>query len=280
MAKILQLSDPLNLPEITPEVEDALSDAQDLAFEAWEKSRPGQKIALAKKALEISPYCVDAYNILAEEAETDEEALRLYKRGEEVGRAYFGKEFFKENMGIFWGILETRPYMRAKHGIARSYAALGDRKNAIKHYLEMLELCENDNMGVRDIVFPLLIEEGGLEKAEALSDKYENDSDAFWLYGRVLLEYAKNGEEGALKYLPKALEANKEAAKYLAQKKKMPARLPWAYSLGSKEEAIHVAHCQLDAWKATGNASEWLAAKLPKRGRWVKKEEANNAKDR
>src|SRR4051794_25798523 len=60
---------------------DALEDAQDLMYRAWETADQRQRVALAKEALSRSPLCADAYVLLAEEtAKTPAEA-------EEIGGA-------------------------------------------------------------------------------------------------------------------------------------------------------------------------------------------------
>ena len=48
--------------------DDATAKAQDVMYEAWERTTPRSRIALARKALGISPLCADAYVLLAEEA--------------------------------------------------------------------------------------------------------------------------------------------------------------------------------------------------------------------
>src|SRR3954470_9174967 len=90
--------------------------AQEVMYEAWERTTSRSRIALARKALTISPLCADAYNLLADEAKTPEEARDLYIRGVEAGQLALGPEGFEEFDGHFWGFLETRPYMRARHG--------------------------------------------------------------------------------------------------------------------------------------------------------------------
>ena len=45
---------------------EALYEAQDLIYKAYETRTAKQQIALAKKALTISPFCADAYVMLAE----------------------------------------------------------------------------------------------------------------------------------------------------------------------------------------------------------------------
>lgn len=267
MEKKIKIIPPEEWPKITQEIVDKYDDAADIALDAFSADSLKQRWKLANKALAISPYCIDAYNILAEDLDSDEEALKMYELGKLAGEKFFGKKFFKENAGIFWDILETRPYMRSLLGLAQSYNSLGRFPDAIATYEQMLHLCEDDNLGVRDILFPLLLKEGEIEKAELLADKYNSD-DATWLFGRLLLMLKKGESEEKLKaLLKKAIKSNKYAAAYLSLKKKMPKSLPLFYSLGSQEEAIFVAYYQLEAWEATEGACAWLAKELPTRKR-------------
>jgi hypothetical protein len=41
--------------------------AQEVMYEAWDQTNPRARVALAHKALTISPLCADAYVLLAEE---------------------------------------------------------------------------------------------------------------------------------------------------------------------------------------------------------------------
>ena len=40
-----------------------LMDAQEIIYDAWEESNPRVRVALANKALAISPLCADAKNV-------------------------------------------------------------------------------------------------------------------------------------------------------------------------------------------------------------------------
>src|SRR5215217_8161002 len=92
-------------------------------------------------SLKVSPDCADAYVLLAEEdAGSLEEARELYQKGVEAGERALGRETFEEEAGHFWGILETRPYMRARQGLAVCLRELGEREEAIEDYREMLYL--------------------------------------------------------------------------------------------------------------------------------------------
>ncbi len=50
-----------------PRAKSATDKAQDVMYQAWDQAEPRKRIALANKALTISPLCADAYVLLAEE---------------------------------------------------------------------------------------------------------------------------------------------------------------------------------------------------------------------
>lgn len=173
--------------------EDILFGAQELAFDAWEEPARLKRIVLAKKALRISPYCTDAYNILAKETEDIAECVNLYTQGVEVGQKAFGKKFFKENEGYFWGLTETRPYMRAMEGLADCLREQSERQKAIEICHEMLRLNPNDNQGIRYLLINWLIAESAFEVAEKIISDYPENS-VFMLYGAALL-YFRQGRK-------------------------------------------------------------------------------------
>lgn len=63
--------------------------------------------------------------------------------------------FGEEHAGHFWGILETRTYMRNRYAVVeallkiKTYAAVDA---AHTHLMDMLRLCRGDNMGLRSVV--------------------------------------------------------------------------------------------------------------------------------
>jgi hypothetical protein len=67
---------------------------------------------------------------------------------------------FENGVGHFWGIHETRAYMRARYHMVdimlQVFGAPGGRVDAVQealdNLLDMLRLCRGDNMGVRDLV--------------------------------------------------------------------------------------------------------------------------------
>jgi len=102
--------------------------AQDLVYQAWEIPNPAKRISLAKQALGICPDCADAHMLLAEEqALNPEESIESFRRAVEAGERALGTACFEEDVGHFWGILETRPYMRARWALACAHWEFGDR---------------------------------------------------------------------------------------------------------------------------------------------------------
>ena len=130
----------------------AIDRAQDLVYEAWEAPSAKKRRELAEQALRISPDCADAYNILADLTTSPAEARALYDKAVAAGARALGEEFFEENVGHFWGLLETRPYMRARAGLAELLWDAGEREAAVDHYRELLRLNPGDNQGIRQIL--------------------------------------------------------------------------------------------------------------------------------
>lgn len=139
------------IPDVAPRTD--VERAQDVMYEAWGTRSRKKRADLAKYALAISPDCADAYVLLAAEtAKSLREKADLFEQGVRAGERALGKEFFEEAVGGFWGLIETRPYMRARLGLASSLWGLAERSAAIEHAREMLRLNPNDNQGVRDVL--------------------------------------------------------------------------------------------------------------------------------
>src|SRR5699024_11883664 len=144
-------------------------------------------------ALALDPLCADAFTILGEEAPGADQSLNYFAEGMEVGEQKLGKQYFQENEGRFWGLIETRPYMRARFNYALQLADNGEKAESIKHYERLLELNDNDNQGVRDNLFAAYLELGEYQNAKELLEAFPDDITARGTYNAVLLEYHTNG---------------------------------------------------------------------------------------
>jgi len=241
-----------------------LSRAQDLVYDAWEAPTRRQSVALAKKALKISADCADAYTLLAQEAAKSlEEATELCRKAVEAGERALGKEFFEKGVGHFWGILESRPYMRARAALAEHLWEAGEREAAIEHYWDLLRLNPMDNQGIRDLLMPCLLTLGRDKEAEKLYKQYRGDGMAVWLYSRALLDFRKHGDsQKSLKSLQEALAENKHVPAYLVGRRKVPRNLPDHYGFGDDDEAVLYAYKSKAVWEATPGALAWLAGRV------------------
>lgn len=246
------------MPTARP-AETPLEKAQEVMYEAWE-AEGKQRIRLARRALKISEDCADAYVLLAEEeARTPQKARELYEKGVAAGERALGKKMFEEGEGHFWGILETRPYMRAREGLAHVLWFLGKRDEAIEQMQEMLRLNPNDNQGVRYALFTWLLAEGRLEDAEQLARQYDEDIAATWSYNRALLAFRREGATPkARKRLREAFETNPHVPAFLMGERRVPRQMPPYVSFGDETEAIDYAAGGVELWSETEGALAWL----------------------
>lgn len=242
-----------------------LEQAQQLMYTAFELEGD-ERTAVAREALEISPDCADAYVALAESAETLEQALGFYQQGVAAGERALGKKVFKEYRGHFWGFLESRPYMRARLGLAQARWDAGHREEAIDDYRDLLRLNPNDNQGVRYVLLRSLLELNRDTEAERLLEDYAEDGTAEWAYARALLAFRKEGESPRARQL--LLEAQKEnvhVPDYLTGRKPTPMNMPDYISLGGEDEAIAYVAEHRTVWRSTPGALAWMrkVLKLP-----------------
>ncbi len=242
----------------------AVDEAQEVMYEAWQAPTLEIGMDLALRALEISLDCADAYNFFAERvAESAEEALELYRYGVEAGKRALGETAFTDYAGRFWGILETRPYMRARSGLAEMLWKLGRHDEAIEHYWALLKLNPMDNQGIRYLLMPCLVELGRDQEARKLFKLYEKDCLAAWAYSRTLLDFREYGDSPAPdKSLKVAVSRNRYVPLYLLGRKKMPRSHPSHFSIGDANEAVDYVWDNKAAWEASPGALEWLAVKI------------------
>jgi tetratricopeptide (TPR) repeat protein len=242
------------------EADDAVTKAQDIMYDAWDADSKRRRVALARKALKISPLCADAYVLLAQEvADHLDEEIELYRKGVDAGERALGAAAFRDDVGHFWGLLETRPYMRARCGLAMALWQKGELDAAIAHVQDMLRLNPNDNQGMRYILLAWLLARSRQGDAESLMRRYKNDHAPQWQYTAALLEFRRAGDaETSRKRLAAALRGNPHVPAYLLGKK-ISRSAPAYLTVGGDDEAQEFAREFLAGWRETPGALEWLA---------------------
>lgn len=256
-AFLQQISASGSLPSFAPST--PLEKAQNLIYQAWEEPGRAQRVKLAKRALKISPDCADAYVILAEDdARSVRKEKSYFEQGVAAGERALGEEF-DEYVGHFWGITETRPYMRARRGLASCLWAMGDNNAAVDHYREMLRLNPGDNQGIRYELLLCLLEMKDFVGAEALLLENEDEATAIWLYTHALLCYHRHGvSTEANQALAEAHKWNRHVPDYLLGRAEVPNQLPNYISIGEESEALVYAAQNLALWSEEAGALDWL----------------------
>lgn len=249
---------------------DASVAAQEHAYNAMEAMADqdwDQALREAMKAITIDPNCVDALTIMSHlGSENRDELIENLRRTVARGEAALGKKFFKENSGWFWGLLETRPYMRARAQLAELLLEAGQVDEAIAHFEDMLRLNPGDNQGLRYSLLGCYLTTGNAKGATRIFADYPDEGSAMFAWARVLGDFLAGDEAAAAKALVEARKVNKHVEAFLTGRKNLPAEGPSYYSPGEPSEAVVCIHEIGGAWEAHPQAVAWLKQQKPKRG--------------
>ncbi len=243
--------------EFVPET--PLERAQDLVYQAH-GARGRRQIHLAHQALEIDPNCADAYLVLAERTWRPDKQLEHYTQAVQAAERALDPEVFEKQAGHFWDIIATRPYMRARFGLAECLERLHRLEEAAGYYRELLCLDPEDNQGVRFSLWPCLLRLGKDSEVKVLLKQNKDDEgECVWDYTRALLTFREQGDTAAAQeHLRQALEHNETAAEYLMEGNPFPKPSSDGRQLLYDEEAAACLELLSNAWRETAGALEWL----------------------
>ena len=237
----------------------AKEQAQALLQKAMETNTSNRRIKLAEAALEVYPDSADAYLILAEEAENETDARAFLKAGMDAGARELGEAFFAKNKGYFWGLQETRPYIRICKSYADSCWFSGNAEEAAKTLEHILELNPEDNTGARYLLTAAYLYSNKLDETEQVLNKFGQDAAATVAYDRMVLEYKKNGITSQLKMLYRvAQNVNKHVPDYLLGVKRLPHNLPDFVGMGDTNEAIEYVIVHSRLWTSLPDLLKWM----------------------
>lgn len=187
------------------------------------------------------------------------ETIEDYQRAIDLFRSTKGEEYFEENKGHFWGMLETRPFMMHLLEQTMLLWDAGGRDRAVSQLQYLLELNPNDNQGVRYVLMSRLLELDRLDEAQELFDFYDEEYSADWLFSKLLFSIKSNQDKSIIEELyEEAVEENEFIVPFLVGKKKIPQSLPSFYSPGDENEAIIYVDLAQMVWKKNKNAIKML----------------------
>lgn len=259
-ALISLLTDSALVDELPPDA-GAQDLAQLLVYEAWEFEQPEDRVSAAHLALSLWPDCADALLTIGEDgAWSSDERLAWAILAVRAAERALPEDYFETEVGSFWGLLETRPYMRARFSLAHHMHMSGSPADAIPHYVELLHLNPNDNQGIRYPLVAALIEAGQDAEARRWLMRYRKESSAEFVYADLLLTFRKSGASAkARQLLATARTANPHAITYFTGRKHLPDDLPAYSSPGKEEEAMHLVFQFGMAARMSEGFLEWLA---------------------
>ena len=177
---------------------------------------------------------------LADFESTEERKLIKYNKIIDRASELLKKDnYFEDSVGYFWGIIETRPYLRAKAGRIRVLLNLEKYDEAIKECEDILRLNNHDNMGIRYTLMNLYCLLGKYDELNIFYKKYKEET-AYMLFPLAIMYYKQVKKEKSLKILKDLNKCNKYIIDLLIGKCKKPNKYPEYYSFGSIEEAVLV----------------------------------------
>ncbi len=197
--------------------------AMQVVYDGWDFLNERDSITAKKKAqraLSIWPHCVDAKNILASiymDRFKFIEAERIYKEAIADTVSQQGGKIKIEGIP-YWGEIDTRPYMRARHGLGLCSINLGKFQDALHEFKTLLDLNPNDNQGIRFLLADVYFYLGDRKKAEENYKKYSEPEGA---YNYALLMFSIGEKSKANNLLKESIKKDSFVAILLSAYLKM-----------------------------------------------------------
>jgi|LSQX01.2.fsa_nt_gb hypothetical protein len=237
---------------------------------AYQAENEDLALEFAMKALETDKDCLDAEILLIQLSSDGPEDVKieyeaLIKKTEDC----FKEEGLldKENIGSFWGILETRPYMRLRYAYLMLLITMGKFTKAISECEDLLSLSENDNLGIRYILIGLYALYEDEKRAMKLYKKHQEGTMGI-LLPMVAMYYKIDNYVKAEKYLVQLSEAYSSLRDFFLNLDEYDEATmneiaeAGVYAHDSKEEIIITLSQNPYLYSTTGTFFMWIIEKL------------------
>jgi tetratricopeptide (TPR) repeat protein len=238
--------------------------AQELAYDALETDDLEEALRLVNEALELDPDCTDAQRLMVSVLPMAlENRVQLMREVVEKAERNMGDRSIRENTGHFWGVVSTRPYMRAKQHLAELLAEAGNPGEAVLVYERMLELNPTDNQGMRYPLLGLYLAANRPEGARRLMSRYPDEEKIFgsFAWARVLERWLSGALSEAEAALARARKVNPFVEPYVSGMRALPRETPAFFRPGEDSEAQVCARELAVAWQGRPSFREWLRAR-------------------
>ena len=188
-------------------VETSFDKAMDKFSEAFEAKTEKKAIKLAKEAIKIDPDYIEPYLFIIPYEYEGEKVLTEIDKVLDREEKRLRKQGYFENEGQFYGIWETRPYIRGLHQRALVLLQYGKINLAKKQLEEIIKLNENDNLGARYVLSAIYAYFEDEKSFNKLYKKY-SEKNLFFLVPKMFLYYKLGDSKKALEILKEVKKVN------------------------------------------------------------------------
>ena len=255
-------------------MQEALEDMDEDLQRAYDAESKAETLKYAKRSLKNNPRNVEAETLIAQcQAKSVDDLQKKYLKILEKEEKTLKNDgiWEDESIGDFWLIAETRPYMRLYNSYVDSLIVTRKFRKAAAESEKMLQLCENDNLGIRYRlmhIYAYLEEETA---AQRLYRQYEEENCTMFLLPLAVLYYKLDDLKTAAGYLKQLFQVNPECKIFFALQDVEPEKIEevinasmdklaetGGYKPGSLEEFLVIT--QEEQYLYESEASFWIWA--------------------
>ena len=255
-------------------MQEALEDMDEDLQRAYDAESKAETLKYAKRSLKNNPRNVEAETLIAQcQAKSEDDLQKKYLKILEKEEKNLKNDgiWEDESIGDFRLIAETRPYMRLYNSYVDSLIVTRKFRKAAAESEKMLQLCENDNLGIRYRlmhIYAYLEEETA---AQRLYRQYEEENCTMFLLPLAVLYYKLDDLKTAAGYLKQLFQVNPECKIFFALQDVEPEKIEEAinasmdklaetggYKPGSLEEFLVIT--QEEQYLYESEASFWIWA--------------------
>ena len=205
-------------------------------FRGWDK-----KQAIANKALEICPDCVEAYMLLATYEQDIVKRVKIYKEGMELATLNLGKDFFLRQVSDFYVFEEAKAFFQIKYMYASTLYEMGYMRKAQIQFQDILNLNPSDHYDVHVYLYVLALYFEEFVSLKELLQKYHKNR-TIDQYVQFLLYMKMESYLEAKQMIPCLSKANLPLYNMLTYRSMNMTRKVQDADAGSEEEAAYLYH--------------------------------------
>ncbi len=150
-------------------------------------------IAKAKKILKTNKHNIEAQLLIAGWEGDLEKRIDLLVEACDIRNLDYDYARIQKNK-MWWGETHTRPFMRAKYLLAKTYEIGGYFDDAIEGYKEIINMNHLDNQGARIELIRLLCKLEDTKEIISLNNKYPNEVNVYFTFTSVYAAFMKHGK--------------------------------------------------------------------------------------